>query len=208
MQWTHTPLVTFVASLLIFAVPGSAIAFDAVEPADGAPLRLDQPTEFSSTSCPPDGTLVSGATLLMSRDGQVDAYGVFTQRDYVQKSPASDGDIRLFIYDPRYKAYEDLPPDGSTYYWQIACYRFSAGGYREATVPRSLAVTLGSRFAPPSSSEIGLSVEKGALFTNNPHVKITVAAPEFSTEIRVANDGGFAESQTFPVPPNYRQTYN
>ncbi len=145
-----------------------------------------------------------------STDPQVDGGGVFTH-------PL--GELRTGIYEsgnygtkfePRYSLYEDLPHPGTPLYWQAVCGRscYPDPNCLEAgSPPRSLTVTLGSRVAPPALEEIGISINHGAIYTNDPHVEISVAAPEFSTEAAIANDGGFGESHHFKVPSNYRATY-
>jgi hypothetical protein len=58
------------------------------------------------------------------------------------------------------------------------------------------------RNAPPEG-EPGMSILDGAVSTNVKSVKLNLVWPEFATEVRVSNDGGFATSktQTFQLAP-------
>ena len=42
------------------------------------------------------------------------------------------------------------------------------------------------------SIEYGVSINSGALFTNNTNVELTIGAPLYTKEMKVSNDGGFA----------------
>ena len=55
------------------------------------------------------------------------------------------------------------------------------------------------RKAPPSG-EAGLSILDGEAYTNNKAVKLSLVWPEYATEARISNDGGFAASKTSTVP--------
>jgi hypothetical protein len=54
------------------------------------------------------------------------------------------------------------------------------------------------RQAPPSG-ESGISILDGAAYTNSKSVKLNLAWPEYATEARISNDGGFAASKTKTV---------
>jgi hypothetical protein len=55
------------------------------------------------------------------------------------------------------------------------------------------------RKAPPSG-EPGLSIKGGASYTNTKAVQLNLVWPEYATEARISNDGGFAASKTLTVP--------
>lgn len=72
--------------------------------------------------------------------------------------------------------------------------RAIAPGGQSATA----AVTVDARQAPPSGL-IGMSINNGAQFTNDPRVLLTPAWPAFALTISTSNDGGFAGAETVPV---------
>jgi hypothetical protein len=67
----------------------------------------------------------------------------------------------------------------------------SAG--RTGTTTCDLTVTA----RPTGSVPFGVSINKGAQFTNDPDVKITANFPLSTTSILVSNDGGFGNAKTF-----------
>jgi DNA-binding beta-propeller fold protein YncE len=52
----------------------------------------------------------------------------------------------------------------------------------------------------PPSGETGISINSGASYTNTKGVTLNLVWPEFATEARISNDGGFAASATSTVP--------
>jgi DNA-binding beta-propeller fold protein YncE len=52
----------------------------------------------------------------------------------------------------------------------------------------------------PPSGETGISINSGASYTNTKSVTLNLVWPEFATEARISNDGGFAASTTATVP--------
>lgn len=55
----------------------------------------------------------------------------------------------------------------------------------------------GSTPTKVNSPQTGISINGGAIATNSEDVTISVVAPDWATEILVANDGSFADSSTF-----------
>ena len=51
----------------------------------------------------------------------------------------------------------------------------------------------------PPSGETGISINSGAAYTNTKSVTLNLVWPEFATEARISNDGGFASSTTSTV---------
>ena len=52
----------------------------------------------------------------------------------------------------------------------------------------------------PPAGETGISINSGASYTNTKSVTLNLVWPEFATEARISNDGGFAASATTTVP--------
>jgi hypothetical protein len=57
---------------------------------------------------------------------------------------------------------------------------------------------------PPSDegsadADQGMTIDNGALYTNDPDVTLSIIAPNRARSLRVANDGGFLAAKTFPV---------
>jgi hypothetical protein len=52
---------------------------------------------------------------------------------------------------------------------------------------------------PPRNKPLGVSINDGAQYTNDPKVTIFAVWPSFASNAFVSNDGGFKNGQTFPV---------
>lgn len=61
-------------------------------------------------------------------------------------------------------------------------------------------VDIDVRQTPPPGA-VGVSVNNGAQFTNDPNVSIAVVWPALAKSLTLANDGGFGGSSTFDVEP-------
>jgi hypothetical protein len=51
----------------------------------------------------------------------------------------------------------------------------------------------------PPPGELGITINHGARYTNDPHVTISPVWPRFATSVRLSGDGGFGDAQTEPV---------
>jgi hypothetical protein len=69
--------------------------------------------------------------------------------------------------------------------------RVTSRGGSTSTATKSIDV----RKSPPSG-EPGVSIIDGASYTNSKSVKLNLVWPEYATEARISNDGGFAASKT------------
>lgn len=57
--------------------------------------------------------------------------------------------------------------------------------------------------APPPGP-VGVSIDGGAQFTNDPSVDVTVRWPSFASDLMISNDGGFAPFKQLRVDPKIR----
>ena len=55
-----------------------------------------------------------------------------------------------------------------------------------------------------ASADQGMTINGGALYTNDPDVTLSVIAPSWANSLRVANDGGFRAAKAFPVANTIR----
>ncbi len=65
-------------------------------------------------------------------------------------------------------------------------------------------VLLDVRPKPPEGGQVGVSINDGAVATNDPHVTLTLVWPEFANTVVVSNDGGFrtaGSTMTFDIKP-------
>ena len=69
--------------------------------------------------------------------------------------------------------------------------RVTSRGGSTSTATKSIDV----RKSPPSG-EAGVSIIDGAAYTNSKSVKLNLVWPNYATEARISNDGGFAASKT------------
>jgi hypothetical protein len=53
-----------------------------------------------------------------------------------------------------------------------------------------------TRSTDPQTDPMGVSVDNGAFYTNDAHVKLNIVAPPGATQIVVSNDGGFTGLKT------------
>lgn len=53
--------------------------------------------------------------------------------------------------------------------------------------------------AAPSGGEVGVSINSATLATNSPGVTLTIHEPSGATAVRIDNDGGFRDAQTFAI---------
>jgi hypothetical protein len=51
----------------------------------------------------------------------------------------------------------------------------------------------------PATGSVGVSIEDGALFTNDPNVTLDIDAPASAATVIVSNDGGFKHARSFPA---------
>ena len=111
----------------------------------------------------------------------------------------------------------DLDGDGSfeldTDGTPTATHAYSEPGFVDARVrvtnevgtSATASVRVEVRRAPPAG-ELGVSINDGARFTNRLRVTVSAVWPRFATALRISNDGGFREAQSFPVAPEVAWT--
>jgi hypothetical protein len=54
------------------------------------------------------------------------------------------------------------------------------------------------RLRPPAG-ELGVTINHGARYTNDPNVTVSSVWPPLASSVRLSGDGGFGDAQTFPV---------
>ena len=73
--------------------------------------------------------------------------------------------------------------------------RVTDGAGRSATARSDQRVVADNRGGPL----LGVSIDAGARFTNDPHVTIKASWPTFASLMLISNDGGFEHAQSFPL---------
>ena len=73
--------------------------------------------------------------------------------------------------------------------------RVTDSGSNTAVAAGTLVVTA----VPPRNKPLGVSINDGAQYTNDPKVTVFAVWPSFASDAFVSNDGGFKNGQTFPV---------
>jgi hypothetical protein len=68
----------------------------------------------------------------------------------------------------------------------------------DAGTSATASVDLDVRLAPPPG-DLGVSINGGDRYTDDPHVTVSPVWPALATSLRIANDGGFADAQTVAV---------
>ena len=84
--------------------------------------------------------------------------------------------------------------------------RFFFDGYSAPSTPQYPILN------PPTPTDPGehesgdqsMTINDGALYTNDPHVKLSIVSPELGRTLRVANDGGFRAAKVFAVKNTIR----
>jgi hypothetical protein len=52
---------------------------------------------------------------------------------------------------------------------------------------------------PPRAKQLGVSINDGAQYTNDPDVTVFAVWPGFASDMLISNDGGFKRAEDFPV---------
>jgi hypothetical protein len=68
----------------------------------------------------------------------------------------------------------------------------------DAGTSASAGVEVDVRRAPPPG-DLGVSIDGGARYTNHRHVSVSAVWPALAVSLRISNDGGFGDAETFPV---------
>lgn len=199
-----------VVAVLSVAAPAQA-SVQLLEPPEGATLSLSQGTNFSwdqtctgyagiqfstSSAVKPDGTFVNPALF----------YGGIT---YAYGFPTSGSGVHTYSLSP--SSLSPLPTSGSTLYWVAGCGRDSGGGLvgDDVSGVRSLVVGPAPPQPPPPGPPrvVGVSINAGAKYTNDPNVTLDTVAPDYALIMLASNDGGFGDYEIFDVPESYRASY-
>ena len=65
----------------------------------------------------------------------------------------------------------------------------------------TVALTALSIRSPPPPGELGISIDHGAQFTNDPHVTLAAVWPRLAQTMAISNDGGFAGASIIELTP-------
>jgi hypothetical protein len=75
---------------------------------------------------------------------------------------------------------------------------------RGASAVTSSTAVVGHAGPPPPPGPVGVSIDRGAQFTNSPHVRLALVWPAGTTELIASNDGGFGKHRSFAPEPSIR----
>jgi sugar lactone lactonase YvrE/PKD repeat protein len=89
-------------------------------------------------------------------------------------------------------------PVASRSYAERGEIRVSVRVTAESGITDTAEAALTVRLASPPGA-VGVSINAGAQFTNDPNVTLSVRWPAFATSLLIANDGGFTDAVTVPV---------
>jgi hypothetical protein len=163
------------------STPSAVVAWSHFPDGSGGPFSITTSLSLSYTA----GTLSGTGTV--SADGRV-VTAEFTHPQLVGRDwQRGDGSVRN----------GDAVP------------RFWFDGYSEpAQAPVG---PIGPLPVPPAPSDGGaadadqsMTINGGAQFTNDPDVTLSVIAPSWASRLRVANDGGFRDAESFAVKKKIR----
>jgi hypothetical protein len=118
--------------------------------------------------------------------------------------PSTDpegADIVSYAFDPLGTGAFTAPQSSPKF-----SYAYSrAGGYRafvrvtnSVGISSTAEVTVAVHPAPPPGP-VGVSIDSGAIFTDDPEITLSVVWPAGADTVTVSNDGGFAGAETFPA---------
>lgn len=144
--------------------------------------RIDRPTGIPNDGVP----ILSGSQHLLSAARSTAVSGFISKYEW-----DLDGDGTFETDGGASSSYTASFPSAGT---KTVGVRVTSRGGSTSSATMALEV----RQAPPVG-EPGVSIEDGASSTNTKAVKLNLVWPDFATEARISNDGGFAASKTKTV---------
>jgi hypothetical protein len=159
-------------------------------PAVDTPVRVDTTTVPSAVLGASRNPASTGEPVLLDASGSADRRG----GQIVDYAWDLDG-------DQSYETHTSATPTVITSYATTGTRTASVRVTDHGGLTATAALPIEVRLASPAGA-LGVSIDQGEHYTNDPHVTVSVRWPKLATSLVISNDGGFEPSSTFAIAPH------